>query len=82
MAVIYFKDEFGFNLIFIPSIPGGYLTINFLSIYSVTVFICLNALIIGPTYADYADACTMHNVSHTFLIAEDSKEIKPDLKMR
>jgi threonine-phosphate decarboxylase len=39
-----------------------------------------SALIMGPTYADYADACIMHNVSHSFLIAEDSKEFKPDLE--
>lgn len=31
-----------------------------------------NALIIGPTYADYADACAMHRVRHMFFILDDS----------
>jgi len=38
-----------------------------------------NALILGPTYADYADACAMYNVNHSFLIADDANDFKVDL---
>ena len=37
------------------------------------------ALILGPTYADYADACNMHNVSHAFVLSEESHAFQPDL---
>ncbi|MDM8522239.1 pyridoxal phosphate-dependent class II aminotransferase [Desulfococcaceae bacterium HSG8] len=37
------------------------------------------ACILGPTYSDYADACAMHNVSHEFLIAEESFGFKADI---
>lgn len=37
------------------------------------------ALIMGPTYADYADACVMHGVDHSFIIAEDSRAFSADL---
>jgi threonine-phosphate decarboxylase len=37
------------------------------------------ALILGPTYADYADACNMHKVSHSFVLAEESDAFQPDL---
>ncbi|MDL1968542.1 MAG: aminotransferase class I/II-fold pyridoxal phosphate-dependent enzyme [Deltaproteobacteria bacterium] len=36
-------------------------------------------LIFGPTYADYADACKMQNVDHSYLIAEESKSFVPDI---
>jgi len=38
------------------------------------------ALIVGPTYADYADACIMNNVEYDFLISEESKSFAPDLE--
>jgi len=38
-----------------------------------------HALIVGPTYADYADACTMHCISHDFLFASPDHEFVPDL---
>ena len=37
------------------------------------------ALILGPTYSDYADACKMHNADYTYLITEESKSFKPDI---
>jgi len=37
------------------------------------------ALIVGPTYSDYADACHLHNVKTTFAFAEASKNFQPDI---
>jgi threonine-phosphate decarboxylase len=37
------------------------------------------ALIIGPTYVDYADACTMHRVDHTYVMADKSRLFQPDI---
>jgi threonine-phosphate decarboxylase len=40
-----------------------------------------SALIIGPTYADYADACSMHNIHFEFCIARETQGFKADLNM-
>lgn len=37
------------------------------------------ALILGPTYADYGDACAMHGVPADFLIADENRRFEPDL---
>ena len=37
------------------------------------------ALIIGPTYADYADACSMHNVRCEYFIAQETQAFKADI---
>jgi len=37
------------------------------------------ALIVGPTYSDYADACHLHNVKITFAFAEASKNFQTDI---
>jgi threonine-phosphate decarboxylase len=37
------------------------------------------ALIVGPTYSDYADACHLHNVKTTFVFAEASKKFQIDI---
>ena len=37
------------------------------------------ALILGPTYADYADACSMHNVRYDYMMAEESFDFKLDV---
>ena len=37
------------------------------------------ALISGPTYADYADACSMHGVPHEHITAEEEKDFNPDI---
>jgi len=38
-----------------------------------------HALILGPTYADYADACRMHRVPVTFVFSDDAHGFDPDL---
>jgi threonine-phosphate decarboxylase len=38
------------------------------------------ALILGPTYSDYADACRLNQVETTFVIAEESQNFQPNLK--
>lgn len=38
-----------------------------------------NALILGPTYADYADACAMHGVSVQYLLADAEHQFEFDL---
>jgi threonine-phosphate decarboxylase len=39
------------------------------------------ALILGPTYADYADACSMHNIHFEYFIAQESQAFKADIDM-
>ena len=36
-------------------------------------------LIVGPAYSDYADACKLHGVSATMLMAAESDYFMPDL---
>lgn len=38
------------------------------------------ALIFGPTYADYADACAMHNIGYDYITARESKAFEHDIK--
>lgn len=37
------------------------------------------AVILGPTYADYADACRAHKVDLKYVGAEESNQFRPDL---
>lgn len=37
------------------------------------------ALIVAPTYADYADACRMHDVPFDYLITDASEGFEPDM---
>ena len=37
------------------------------------------ALILGPTYSDYADACIMHSIDFDYLIAGESLLFQPDI---
>ena len=39
------------------------------------------AMILGPTYADYADACSMHNIHFEYLIAQESQGFKADINL-
>lgn len=39
------------------------------------------ALILGPTYADYADACRMHNIHYQYLIARETQGFQADWKL-
>ncbi len=36
-------------------------------------------LILGPTYADYGDACAMHDVPAAFLMADEHQDFAPDI---
>lgn len=37
------------------------------------------ALVLGPTYADYADACRMHNVRLASVMAKESDNFRPNI---
>jgi len=37
------------------------------------------ALILGPTFADYADACRMHNILPAMMMADELDDFRPDL---
>ena len=37
------------------------------------------ALILGPTYSDYADACIMHNIDFDYTIAEETNMFRIDI---
>jgi threonine-phosphate decarboxylase len=37
------------------------------------------ALIVGPTYSDYADACRMHGIAPIFFLCREGQEFQPDL---
>ena len=39
------------------------------------------ALIIGPTYADYAESCRLHNIHFEYFIVQESQAFKPDIDM-
>ena len=38
-----------------------------------------NALILGPTFAEYADACRMHKIQPTMMIAGEIDDFRPDI---
>lgn len=37
------------------------------------------ALILGPTYSDYADACKLHGAQYDFLLTKESAAFSPDI---
>ena len=37
------------------------------------------ALILGPTYADYADACRLNGVSYEYILSGEDRSFEPDL---
>ena len=39
------------------------------------------AMIIGPTYADYADACRLHNIRFEYFTAQESEVFKADIDL-
>lgn len=39
-----------------------------------------SASIIGPTYSDYADACSMHDVPCRLILCKEEKSFKPDME--
>jgi threonine-phosphate decarboxylase len=40
-----------------------------------------SAMILGPAYADYADACSMHNIRFEYFIAQESQGFKADMNL-
>ena len=38
------------------------------------------ALIVGPTYSDYGDACRLQGIPRTFLMADESREFNPGIE--
>ncbi len=40
-----------------------------------------HALVCGPTYSDYLDACALHKIKTSNLIAEPGSDFKPDLDL-
>ena len=51
-------------------------------IYSIPLALATKrALIIGPTYADYADACRMHTIPYEYFIARESQEFKAEINL-
>jgi threonine-phosphate decarboxylase len=39
-----------------------------------------SALILGPTYSDYADACAMHRIKCSSILAEESEDFRPNIE--
>lgn len=39
-----------------------------------------SALIVGPTYSDYGDACRLQGIPYTFLMADESREFSPGIE--
>jgi len=51
-------------------------------IYSIPLCLATKrAMILGPTYADYADACSMHNIHFEYFIAQESQGFKADINL-
>lgn len=74
-AVYAFSERYGVD-------PGSVLAGNGTTqfIYSLPQALeTTNALIFGPTYADYADACKMHNISYKYSMAKEATGFKPDM---
>ena len=38
-----------------------------------------SALILGPTYSDYADACALHHIESSSILAEESEDFRPNM---
>jgi threonine-phosphate decarboxylase len=74
-AIVSFSNRYGIDPDLVLAANG---TTQF--IYAIPLALgTKKALIVGPTYADYADACVMHGVDHSFFITEDSREFACDL---
>jgi len=69
-----FSDRYGIDR---NRVLAGNGTTQF--IYSIPqVLQAKRVLIVGPTYADYADGCRMHGVLFEYYISEESKKFNPD----
>ena len=77
LLVLSFADRYGVDP---ATVLAGNGSTQF--IYSIPLALgTKRALIIGPTYADYADACSMHNIHFEYFIAQESQEFKADINM-
>jgi threonine-phosphate decarboxylase len=51
-------------------------------IYSIPLCLATKrAMILGPTYSDYADACSMHNIPFEYIIAQESQGFKSNINL-
>ena len=70
-----FSDRYGINR---DRVLAGNGTTQF--IYSIPRLLqAERVLIVGPTYADYADGCRMHGISFTYYFTEASNSFQPIL---
>jgi threonine-phosphate decarboxylase len=77
LLVLSFANHYGVDPAFVLAGNGS---TQF--IYSIPLALgTKRALIIGPTYADYADACSMHNIHFEHFIAQESQGFKADIHM-
>jgi len=77
LLILSFADRYGVDPAFVLAGNGS---TQF--IYSTPLALgTKKALIIGPTYADYADACRMHNIHFEYFIAHESQGFKADINM-
>jgi threonine-phosphate decarboxylase len=77
LVVLSFADRYGVDP---ATVLAGNGTTQF--IYSIPLALgSKTALIIGPTYADYADACSMHNIHFEYFITQESQAFKADVTM-
>ncbi len=72
------RDFATYHRLHVETVLAGNGTTQF--IYAIVkVLKSRNVLIVGPTYADYADACRMHRVPFEFLITEAKDAFHVDL---
>ena len=77
LLVLSFADRYGVDP---ATVLAGNGSTQF--IYSIPLALgTKRALIIGPTYADYADACSMHNIHFEYLIAQETQGFKADINI-
>ena len=77
LLVLSFADRYGVDP---ATVLAGNGSTQF--IYSIPLALGIKrALILGPTYADYADACSMHNIYFEYFIARESQGFKADINL-
>jgi threonine-phosphate decarboxylase len=77
LLVLSFADRYGVDP---ATVLAGNGSTQF--IYSIPLALgTKRALIIGPTYADYADACSMQNIHFEYFIAQESQGFKADINL-
>jgi len=77
LLVLSFADRYGVDP---ATVLAGNGSTQF--IYSIPLALKIKrAMILGPTYADYADACSMHNINFEYFIAKETQGFKADIKI-